>query len=220
MLAHRGRRLAQLTCLATCGVIAWWACAPIVGTMPSPAPLPGDPDAWAYTGTLSYGPTLVEPYCHQQGASCATSLELTPSVGAVDLALSKRMAERFTMGAHLGGGIGAGLYLGATSRYFVVDQDTLRVGIEGQFGFLWAAIGVPVAVRLNDNLWLHTAPSVGYRLAHQTRLPVGLSIDQSDGLRLGFEVAGGYGPNVLADYVDGGTREPWGVWVSTGLTFH
>jgi len=218
----RERRLAQLIALGASGVIAWWACAPMVGTMPSPAPL-----ADAGPGTtvaLSLG-GLAEQDCRQDPNDrlewiCTRRWD-GGRIFAGHLGYGGERRGPWEFGVFGGGGAGALGYVGGYGRYFVADGEDFQAGMQLQLGGLSAAFGFPAAVRLSPKLWLTTAPSVGHRMSHAVQVPVGLSWDIDDHLRLGAELtvgAVGGVPDMV--FFGGPAQGDLGLWGSFGFTIH
>lgn len=79
---------------------------------------------------------------------------------------------------------------GLAARLRIVDSEDLLVGIEGQVGWLWAALGVPLSAAVGDNVWIFASPSIGYRAANVLQLPVGAGLQVSERWSVTAEVIG------------------------------
>jgi hypothetical protein len=80
------------------------------------------------------------------------------------------------------------LALGGAARIDLVRADRFAAGVEPELGLLWAALDVPIALRLYDQTWLYTAPRFGSRgLDWALTVPVGVSARVYDGLMLRAE---------------------------------
>lgn len=73
-------------------------------------------------------------------------------------------------------------------RPHLIERERLVVGLDAQIGMLWYSLGVPVAARLSDRIWLYTEPSVGGRYTGIVNMPVGVSIEMAERARLSAEV--------------------------------
>lgn len=82
----------------------------------------------------------------------------------------------------------SGFHLGAMVRPHLVERENLLVGLDLELGVLWASVGLPVSVRASDRAWIYTDPSVGWRLSGICHVPLGVSVQTSDDVRLNAEV--------------------------------
>jgi len=78
----------------------------------------------------------------------------------------------------------------------------VRVGHQLEAGGAWFGYSLPVAIPLNDTVWLTTQPSLRASMLSIVQLPVGLSV-QAGQSRLDFEVGAHFGGIGLADYIPG-----------------
>jgi hypothetical protein len=92
--------------------------------------------------------------------------------------------------------VGAGIQ----TRFHLLDEDKVKLGIDAEGGFLYFALGLPVSVRLADRVWLYTDPSIGYRQVQAGRFPLGLTVGVTEKFWLTAEAA--YGFDFLTEPVD------------------
>ncbi|MFZ5475454.1 MAG: hypothetical protein ACOZNI_01660 [Myxococcota bacterium] len=103
---------------------------------------------------------------------------------------------------------------GVLVRVSPVDTRRFRLGAQLDGGWIWAALGVPVAVGLSDRVWLYSQPSAGWRTAGVVRVPLGVSIRMPYGYVAHFEAGVGTGhvEGRFRDTVQGVTTG----WVAVG----
>ena len=96
--------------------------------------------------------------------------------GGVEMWGSGRLGGRIEMStivaidAH---GVAGGVAL----RWIAVERDRVALGVELQVGWLWAAVAVPVSLRMFGESRLYAAPRLGTFGARLTpALPVGVSL--------------------------------------------
>lgn len=123
--------------------------------------------------------------------------------------------------------LGAIAFAGATSvgggglliRSHSEDSSRIRSALEVQLGWLWASIGVPVAVELTSDDWLYFAPRMwtGWSIL-SAGLPVGVStkLTSTSALlleagveRLGFGAASEDDQEGFRVYLSGGISKRW-----------
>ena len=166
------------------------ACAPMMSAPPSP-PIPVD-----YGKEFGVGVN--------RGLGFDDWYSYTPT-GSV------QMWQRFQVGPHRNNEVGLLLAAGFPSlvaggsyyRFYRDDRsrggiDIVKIGHQIEVGSLWAGYSIPIAVPLNDNIWLTTQPSIRLSVVSIVQLPVGVSIEFGEQSRLDAEVGlhmGGGGGN-------------------------
>lgn len=70
-------------------------------------------------------------------------------------------------------GVGVGPY----ARLHLLNDPLVRIALDAQLGVAWAAVGLPIAGRLSDQIWVYTEPSIGVRSFNAARLPAGVAVD-------------------------------------------
>lgn len=179
------RRLAQVLSVLLSAWFALWACAPAAATRP-------------ITGSMD------EP--NEVGGGVNYSTPLSPSVRCGNelfgcnpgangqLWYQHRFGERFTLGGTLYGGQTSLFGGGVLARFHLLDSDRVNVGADVNAGWLWADVGVPVAVRVAGPFWVYTEPSVGFRYVQSVRVPLGVAVDIGDHISLSAEGSWGFDP--------------------------
>ncbi|MDP2306165.1 MAG: hypothetical protein Q8P18_09055 [Pseudomonadota bacterium] len=161
------RRLVQLLTVAVSAYYALWACAPAATMRPLTLDL-DQPNEFglAASGTQRLGDE--SRACTNELFSCAGGFN-------GQLWYQHRFNERFSLGGTIFGGQTSFVGAGVLARLHWVELDRFRFGTDLEAGFLWGAVGFPVSVRLVDDLWIYTNPSVGARFIQAARLPLGLA---------------------------------------------
>lgn len=203
--------------------VSLWACAP-PSTLPAPVPL-GKTDGLELGGGAVLSAPVGEDCRTDPGASWDTGIvlaaECSPTVewladvqhwGLVPL------SDQLAVGWMVSGGVGTpGIAGGGVARYDFMKKDTVLIGLQGELGWAWGSIGVPVSGKLGERFWVYTHPSVGYRMNGLVRAPVGLGVELGDALRLDVE-AGMGAPFMQGAYTRyeslGGVRP----WVGAGVS--
>lgn len=147
-------------------------CAPLASLRPAGGLVESGRSFELGAGAVALGP---RPYV----------IESWQPVGQVwgTLALS-RWFELSTVGAF----DEAGFAVGETLRWIPLRLDRLALGGELELGFAWAAVALPVALRLTDGVWLYSTPRLGNLGIHLTPgLPAGISVNVAGGLVLRAE---------------------------------
>jgi hypothetical protein len=74
---------------------------------------------------------------------------------------------------------------GGALRWTPVRLGPLAAGVEGEIGYSWAALSLPLGVKVVRPLWLYAAPRLGTQGIHLTPgVPVGISVETLPGLML------------------------------------
>jgi hypothetical protein len=77
------------------------------------------------------------------------------------------------------------LAAGGALRINLVHEQRVAFGVEGELGYAWAAMSLPVALRLFDESWLYSAPRLGtWSTDAIFSVPLGLSLRVYDGFSL------------------------------------
>jgi len=143
-----------------------FGCAPLASLRPAGGLWESDRSAEIGAGAVALGP---RPYV----------IESWQPVGQVWGAL--RLDRSFELSA-IGAFDEQAFAAGGALRWIPLRADRLAAGAEVEFGFAWAALALPIALRLSDGLWLYTAPRLGNMGIHLTPgLPGGLSLEIFDG---------------------------------------
>ena len=183
MKAPLSRSLARITAISASAWFAFWACAP-PASLPPPVPMAADQSfeigAAAETGELF---KRSDPAFDEQTYGAQAWLQFRtgdPTEAGIVLALSKP-------GLYAGGGY---------FRYRPVHTEHFTLGAQVEGGFLWASLGMPVAVSPMDNLWFYTEPAVGFNQLGLVQIPVGVSYEFAGhgmvDLEFGSFLGGGY----------------------------
>jgi hypothetical protein len=178
------RRAVQALTLAASAYYALWACAPAVSMRPLNTDMEHPNEiglAGGYSGEVTGG-----------GGACSTELVACGGGPNGVLWYQHRFHERFSLGGTLFGGttsiVGGGLLL----RGHWVETDRFRLGTDLDGGFLWASLGVPMSVRVVDQLWFYTNPSIGARLVQPVRFPLGVAWGVTENVWIQAEGAYGF----------------------------
>lgn len=73
-------------------------------------------------------------------------------------------------------------------------RGNLILGAEGQLGLFWLSASVPVALRLRDEIWLYTSPTLTLSSTSPLKLPLGLSFRLGRRFSVTSEVCAGLNP--------------------------
>ena len=165
-MRERCCRLASMTLLAALG-----ACSPIANLRPASGLMPGKKlEVGAGAAAVSPRPYVTEDWqaAGQVWATGNTSSLITLSaIGAFD---SDALAA------------------GGALRVNLVRDSRLAFGVEGELGYAWAALSLPVAVRLFDESWVYSAPRLGTWSSDPIfGVPLGLSLRIYEGFSLRAE---------------------------------
>jgi hypothetical protein len=181
--------LARLIVLISMAWFILWACAPMMSAPPAP-PIPSDHNKEFGLGGNA-GAGLDDDYWGPVGS---VQLWQRFQVG------TQRYNE---VGFMVQGGwptlVSGGLYYRInTSR---TGQPT-QVGHQFEAGGAWFGYSLPVAIPLNDTVWLTTQPSLRASAFSIFQMPVGLSV-QTGNSRLDLEVGAHFGGQEGNDYLPG-----------------
>lgn len=161
------------------GAVAWfalWACAPPSVVAPM-VPL-NQAKGWdlGFAASAGAGP----PVNHRAVSLAAgTQAWAVRDLGRVDIG--------GTLGA-MGAQGDVGPHLGVMLRPHVIERENVVVGLDLQLGVSWASVGLPVSVRASDRVWVYTDPTLGMRYTGAFVIPVGLSVEANEHLRVSTEV--------------------------------
>jgi hypothetical protein len=74
---------------------------------------------------------------------------------------------------------------GGALRWTPLRLGPLAGGVEAEFGYSWAALSLPLGVRVAQPVWLYAAPRLGTQGIHLTPgVPAGISVETLAGLML------------------------------------
>jgi hypothetical protein len=99
--------------------------------------------------------------------------------------------ERFDLGGTLFGGQPTLVGGGVLFRWRFYERPGVRLALQTDAGFLWGAIGVPMAWAVSDKTWLSVHPQLALKKWAPLRLGTGLTHVTDDGILLGLEAAAG-----------------------------
>lgn len=195
-MAGRTSSLTRLVVGFSAGYFALWACAP-TSTVAPMVPL-HDQTGWDIGGAVSAGATTtVENVYENVPTDTGMTYEfvreerhIAPAGGAQVWGVSDlgRVDLGLTMGAAVVGGVGGGPHGGFIVRPHLVETDDLVLGLDLQLGWLWGSLGLPVSVRASDRVWVYTDPSLGFRYSGVVNVPVGLSVEVGEHMRVNAEL--------------------------------
>lgn len=196
-----GRRFAALPKLIGLSAAAWfaaWACAPPTALAP---PVPMAADQHREVGGTASGSALM----HYRWDHGQRSLMVDGGAGVNLWAMWN--VKQFDLGGTLGAEfVSPDLvgHAGFFARYRAMERENLVIAPQLGFGWSYASLALPVAVQARDDLWLYTAPELGFRLAGPVQVPVGVSVGLREDLLLNAEVGVIPGLSGLG-YLDGTT---------------
>jgi hypothetical protein len=161
-------RRSTLITLPLTMVVILSGCSPIASLRPASGLMPGKQlEVGAGVAALSPRPFVSEDWesAGQVWASGNTSSLVTLSaIGAFD-------ADAFAVGGAL--------------RINVAQEDRFAFGVEGELGYAWAALSLPLALRLFDQSWLYSAPRLGtWSTDPIFGVPLGLSLRVYEGFAI------------------------------------
>lgn len=92
------------------------------------------------------------------------------------------------------GAFADGVTAGLAVRWRALEFDRFATGLSAEIGAGWAALNLPLAVRVNDSIWLYSAPQYGTWGVDLTtvRLPLGVDVKVADELRIRGEAQVNY----------------------------
>ncbi|GDX78391.1 hypothetical protein LBMAG42_02020 [Deltaproteobacteria bacterium] len=161
------KHVSKVLAVGLSAYFALWACAPAASMRP---------------------PTLDLDAPHEIGlAGVATTNNGATFAPDAQLWYEQRVGKKFSVGGTLFGGATGLVGVGALGRWHAVELDRFRLGVDFEGGFLYAAVGVPMAYRLLGDWWLYTSPSAGLRMNGLARLPVGTQFGIGEHVRISVE---------------------------------
>jgi hypothetical protein len=179
------RRLALIASTLVLAYSSLWACAP-AASMRAPVPM----------GDLSNEVGLAGTWSQVLNETASSGNELVPYVSGVSgqLWYQHQFGEMITVGGTVFGGqtnfAGGGIQL----RGMWVRAPRFRLGTDLEGGWLWGAVGIPVAVGLTEDAWLYTNPSLRLSTRQLVRLPLGIAGTLGDRWVLQAELSYGLDP--------------------------
>ncbi|MDP2314212.1 MAG: hypothetical protein Q8P41_15015 [Pseudomonadota bacterium] len=178
------RRAVSALTLLVSAYYALWACAPAATMRPMTLDL-DQPNEFglAASGTDRLG---------TGDRGCSSEIFLCEGGFNGQLWYQHRFNERFSFGGTIFGGQTSFVGAGVQARLHWVELDRFRFGTDLEGGFLWAALGLPVSVRLVDDLWLYSNPSVGARFVQSARFPLGVAWGINEHIWVQGELAWGF----------------------------
>jgi hypothetical protein len=178
--------LARLIVLISMAWFILWACAPMMSAPPAP-PIPSDHNKEFGLGG---------------NAGAGLDGDYWEPVGSVQLWQRFQVGtQRYNeVGFMVQGGwptlVSGGLYY----RINTSRTGPVRVGHQLEAGGAWFGYSLPVAIPLNDTVWLTTQPSLRASAFSIVQMPVGLSV-QTGNSRLDLEVGAHFGGQDGDDYM-------------------
>jgi hypothetical protein len=163
------QRGSKSACAALVAILG--ACSPIANLRPASGLMPGKKlEVGAGAAVLSPRPYVTEDW-ESAGqvwvSGDASSLISVAAIGAFD---------RDAVAA------------GGAFRVNLVRESRVAFGVEGELGYAWAALSLPVALRVFDQSFLYSAPRLGTWSSDPIfSVPLGLSLRIHDGFSLRAE---------------------------------
>jgi hypothetical protein len=163
-----GIRVAALIGASLFGVAA---CAPVASFRPA-APLLEERSIELGVGGVAVAP---RPYVQE------------PWRGAGQVWAAGPISRVFDLGGVVAFDLG-GFAAGGSLRAHLFTRDRFALAADLEAGWAWAALAIPVAVRLFDETWLYTAPRFGNWGGNvSVGIPLGLSVRIRGGFHLRAE---------------------------------
>ena len=109
----------------------------------------------------------------------------------VDAWFSRAYRDRVTIGSRFSisnSGSNPSLAAGLGVRLKLNDGKRALTGLDVSGGMFWFRLGVPLSFAVTDRLWLYTQPSLQASVRSTSLLPVGLSMQLGERLRLHAEL--------------------------------
>lgn len=157
--------------VAALSVLVCCACAPLGSLRPASAPAAGR------GAEVGAGAAVVSP----------RELVEEPVRAAGQLWALTRAGGRFTLSA-IGAFDDDAVALGVAARFDAIDTKRFAGGVELELGYAWAAVSLPVAVRMFGESWAYGAPRFGsWGTQPLLSLPAGVSLHAGDGVFLRAE---------------------------------
>jgi len=124
-----------------------------------------------------------------------------PARAAGQLWAMTRAGGRFTLSA-IGAFDDDALGLGVAARFDAIETDRFAGGVELELGYAWAALSLPVAVRMFGRSWAYSGPRLStWGIQPLASLPAGASFHAGDGVFVRAE-----GQVLIQDFVWGQPR--------------
>lgn len=165
-------RLARAIAVTASAYFAFWACAPSI-SMPPPVPFAADQRREVGAAGM-LGQTFPYP---------EADLPWGVKVWGV-----WKLGERTDLGGVMGAGYPGFYSAGLMFRYFPVQNERFRLGVQAEGGYAWASLGVPVAYAVTPRLWLYTEPELGASMSGPLSVPLGVSYSAGEHVQLDLEV--------------------------------
>ena len=74
-----------------------------------------------------------------------------------------------------------GFSAGLAMRWRAIESDNFAAGLGAELGVGWAALNLPISVRVQDRVWMYTAPQYGsWGVDDTVRLPLGVDVRVAD----------------------------------------
>lgn len=200
------RSLARLAAVGAGAWFAFWACAPPVA-LPPPVPFAADQSFEAGVAGMT-GVALYRP-----------DPQYSPRFYGGQGWLQFRLGEPAEAGVVLAA---------STTRYFAgggfvrvrpLRKEHFTMGFQVEGGWLWGAVGMPVAFSPTPKIWLYTEPEIGFNSLGLLTLPVGTRFLLSEHLMLDLELGTAVGPavGIDADYSTSTGYQP--AYVGLGFAY-
>ena len=155
-----------------------WGCAPMMSVPPAP-PMPSDAKqefgAGLMGGAVNTGGPHLEPLGNAQiwlrrkaGPQMKDETGVIVQTGWPSL-------------------VSGGVY---TRRSMAASNEIRSINYQFEGGWIWAGASLPMAFKVGDRAWLTTQPGVRMSFMGLVQLPVGMSWQLNDTLRLDTEIGG------------------------------
>lgn len=137
--------------------------------------------------------------------------------GDVQIWDMQKLGDRVDIGEVVFAGTSSVVGGGGFLRYRLNNGKGFYFGGQAEIGLGWGGLGLPVAGKIGDKLWLYTNPTFrvvlsditgdipNLTLAPQIHLPMGVSLGLGNGFRVSSEVNASYGASEFY-YADGHAR--------------
>lgn len=74
-----------------------------------------------------------------------------------------------------------GISAGLAMRWRAIESDNFAAGLGAELGVGWAALNLPFSVRVQDRVWMYSAPQYGsWGFDDTVRLPLGVDVRVGD----------------------------------------
>jgi hypothetical protein len=211
---NKNRSIAKTLTLLGISWFVFWACAPMMSAPPSP-PIPATENnevGLSVNGGAAFEASPFLDFAHLPPTS--------DTLFNMQLHYRHMLPNGGEVGSITSAGYPSMISGGGYYRAVGYSNDIFNVAPQVELGWLWVGFRVPMALKLDDKVWVTTQPAISSGVASALMVPLGISRTIGKGWRLDSEIGMRYDIREMDGGMFHSPAGPWNLMGQVGISYH